>query len=74
MNEVDKLRVLIPHWIEHNDEHANEFRSWADKVTQVTPDLLAAVEATQEVNRALAIALETLGGALPHPHHHSNNH
>ena len=25
MNETDKLRVLIPHWIEHNEEHAREF-------------------------------------------------
>jgi len=25
MDEVEKLRVLLPHWIEHNSEHAEEF-------------------------------------------------
>jgi hypothetical protein len=29
MDETDKLRVLIPHWIDHNNEHAAEFRGWA---------------------------------------------
>ena len=26
MNELQKLRVLISHWIDHNEEHADEFR------------------------------------------------
>jgi hypothetical protein len=70
MDEMDKLRVLIPHWMEHNNEHANEFLDWAETAGHAAPDLLAAVKAMQEVNRALAGALETLGGALPHPHTH----
>jgi hypothetical protein len=31
MTELDKLRALLPHWIEHNAEHAAEFRNWAEK-------------------------------------------
>lgn len=68
MNEEEKLRVLIPHWIEHNEEHANEFRRWAEIASRTAPDLLAAAEAMQQVNQTLAVALEKLGGALPHPH------
>ena len=29
--DEDKLRILLPHWIEHNAEHAAEFRQWAGK-------------------------------------------
>ena len=70
MNEVEKLRVLIPHWIEHNNEHASEFQRWAETTSKAAPDLLAAAEVMQQVNRTLEIALEKLGGALPHPHSH----
>lgn len=66
MNDEEKLRVLIPHWIEHNNEHASEFQRWAETASQTATDLQAAAEAMQQVNRCLAIALEKLGGALPH--------
>lgn len=70
MNEVEKLRVLIPHWIEHNEEHASEFRHWAENTSQAVPELLDAARAMQQINQTLEIALEKLGGALPHPHTH----
>jgi hypothetical protein len=70
MNEVEKLRVLIPHWIEHNEEHASEFRYWAENASQTAPELMAAAKAMQQVNQTLEIALEKLGGALPSPHTH----
>ena len=31
MTDVQKLRILLPHWIEHNVEHAAEFREWAER-------------------------------------------
>jgi hypothetical protein len=40
MNETDKLRVLIPHWIEHNSEHADEFRRWAEQAGDAAADIL----------------------------------
>ncbi len=71
MNEIDKLRVLIPHWIDHNSEHASEFQRWAEPPGKATPELLAAAEAMGKVNHALSIALEKLGGPMPQPHFHS---
>jgi hypothetical protein len=32
MTDLEKLKVLLPHWIEHNAEHADELRSWADSM------------------------------------------
>lgn len=64
--EVEKLRVLIPHWIEHNNEHADEFRRRAKQAGDAAVDILAAAAAIAQANEALAAALEKLGGALPH--------
>ena len=68
MNELDKLRVLIPHWIEHNKEHAVEFRHLAEGAGEAAGDILEAAEAMSRVNQSLEVALQKLGGALPHPH------
>jgi hypothetical protein len=70
MNETEKLRMLIPHWVEHNDEHAEEYYRWAGKTAEAGADLLAAVEMLKRVNQALSIALEKLGGAISQPHDH----
>lgn len=70
MNEVEKLRVLIPHWIEHNEEHASEFQRWADQVDQVGTEIHAAITAMEKVNEFLTDALDKLGGQLVSDHFH----
>lgn len=64
MNELEKLRVLLPHWIEHNEEHAAEFRQWAKRAGEAGPDIVAAAHQMGGVIRSLWAALEKLGGAL----------
>ena len=74
MNDQEKLRVLLSHWIEHNEEHAGEFRRWAEGAGDAAPDIVAAAEAVTRANESLAAALEKLGGALEHQHHlHNHN-
>lgn len=68
MNETDKLRVLIPHWVEHNNEHAQEFRDWAAQAGETGQDILDAAEAMNRVNMHLQSALEKLGGSISHGH------
>lgn len=34
-----KLKVLLDYWIEHNSEHEQEFRNWADKVTSSSAEV-----------------------------------
>lgn len=70
MNEGDKLRVLIPHWVEHNQEHSREFRRWVEQAGEAAGDILEAASAMERVNDALETALEKLGGPLPHDHLH----
>jgi rubrerythrin len=68
--EKDKLRVLLPHWIEHNAGHAAEFREWAEKAGEVKQNILNAAAQMESANRALEEALEQMGGALEGEQHH----
>jgi uncharacterized tellurite resistance protein B-like protein len=72
MNETEKLRALIPHWIEHNEEHADEFLRWAEQAGEAAVDIRAAADAMRKVNEWLSAAVEKLGGPihLDHFHHH----
>jgi hypothetical protein len=74
MKETDKLRVLISHWIEHNEEHAEEFRSWGERAGDASADILASVDAMSRVNEFLTSALEKLGGPLPYPLFQGESH
>jgi hypothetical protein len=70
---VEKLRLLIPHWVEHNESHAAEYREWAIKAAEAEKDILAAAEHIQACNHSLHHALERLGGPLAeeiHKHDH----
>ena len=60
MNEQEKLKVLIPHWIEHNEEHAQEFLRFIEAAGEAAVDLREASEKMTLVNQALAAALEKL--------------
>ena len=76
MNELEKLRVLLPHWIEHNQGHGEECKKWAelaakeDGAAAVEENLRAAFKAMEEVNSHLEKALSAAGGPSTHKHHH----
>ena len=66
MSEVtqERLEILLKHWIEHNKEHSEEFRSWAEKAkdfgdtTQVA--ILEAAQQMDKANASLFRALDSL--------------
>ncbi len=65
MEDRDKLKHLIGHWIEHNREHADEFQQWADKAkgfgeSEVHDDIMEAVEQLKKVNASLNKASQSL--------------
>jgi len=68
--DKDKLRILLPHWIEHNAGHLAEFREWAEKAGEAKQNILDAAAQMEGANRALEAALEQMGGALDDEHHH----
>jgi len=63
--EMEKLEILLKHWVEHNEEHAEEFGEWAEKAKAlgniaVHDDILSAVEKMRKANEYLLKALENL--------------
>jgi hypothetical protein len=73
MNDLDKLRVMLPHWIEHNQGHGGEFSQWAEKLEADSPEtavlLRHAVRSLQEAQTSLEGALSKAGGPLAAPGH-----
>jgi hypothetical protein len=84
MNDLDKLRVMLPHWIGHNQGHGGEFAQWAEKLTGDSPEvaqlLRDAVQSLQEAQSRLEEALDKAGGPLEAPgggqgeHQHKHGH
>ena len=63
--DMEKLQILIKHWIEHNEEHAGEFKEWAERAksfgnTAVHDDILNAIEKLRDADEHLRKALEKL--------------
>ncbi len=66
MNEIEKLKMMIPHWIEHNKSHSEEFTKWADIIKNTgdksTAKLLGkAIAGLADADRALTKIMEKLG-------------
>ncbi|MBI5506483.1 MAG: hypothetical protein HY899_16955 [Deltaproteobacteria bacterium] len=70
MTEQEKLRVLLAHWIEHNREHADQFRRRAPMAGQSAGEIEAAADAMILANQHLAAALKALGGTVETAPHH----
>jgi len=78
MNEIDKVRVLLPHLIEHSRSHENEFAKWAEVLSsngrhEAAALMNEAIGHLQAAAQGLEEALQKLGGPLQgkgHSHHH----
>ena len=69
-NEMDKLRILLSHWIEHNKEHSDEFKRWGDKARNmgkslVQRDILDAAQYMEKSSESLKRALKELDKQRP---------
>jgi hypothetical protein len=78
VTEIEKLRALLPHWMEHNDEHAAEYDRWAATAAsaghgQAAEAIRSAAQQMAQAGLALQRALDELGGPIAlesHPHTH----
>ncbi len=82
LSTKDKLRHLLPHWIEHNHAHGDEFKRWAEELEKdgeslLAKQLLTIYNKAEEIEELLKKLLESAGGALEQselPHHHKHHH
>jgi hypothetical protein len=64
--EEEKLRIRIQHWIEHNADHAAEFKELSEATKtgpnrNVSADLLKAAAEIESANKWLGEALKKIG-------------
>lgn len=65
MTDLDKLRHLIKHWVEHNEAHANTYDEWARKTKAMGEKDLAEIlkqitYETRKLNNLFQKALESI--------------
>jgi len=77
--DIEKLQMLIPHWLQHNEGHGREYAKWA-AVAREAGHLTAAecigqaAELLVKADMALEKALESVGGPdKGHQHHHHHD-
>jgi hypothetical protein len=63
--EKSRLKTILAHWVEHNEEHSREFREWAEKARQmgeeeVADEILQAVGSMDKVTGILNKTLKRL--------------
>ena len=64
-DEMVKLKTLLTYWMDHNQEHSQEFREWADKVkgfgaAEAGEEILQAAQELDKASELLARALRRL--------------
>jgi hypothetical protein len=62
-DDMAKLKTLLGYWIEHNHEHGQEFREWADRAAvpgDIGKDLRQAAEEMDKASQFLSEAQEKL--------------
>ena len=82
MKNVEKLRVLLQHWIDHNKSHGEEFSKWEkimieDAEGNIAKYIGESVKAVEKVNEQLSKALAEAGGPKEgdgEGHHHGGHH
>lgn len=44
MDDIEKLKRLLHHWVEHNQEHSRTYREWAERVKGLKPEVSLLLE------------------------------
>ena len=79
-SDLEKLQILLPHWLDHNQSHAEEFDKWSAVAKEAgqgeAASLIAAAAARlREADQALTAALAKVGGGKSgEGHHHGHDH
>ena len=64
-NVQEKLKILLDYWIEHNSEHEQEFRDWADKVTSSSTEVARQLQKAATKMASVSDELMKAKEALP---------
>jgi len=65
LSDIEKLRILMPHWINHNNDHIRDNEKWLKKtiglgVKDVGHELKEAIDILKKANRHIEVAYKKL--------------
>lgn len=74
--DLEKLQIMLPHWLAHNLSHAEEFEKWSTVAREAGQGEAASLIATaathlRAADQALTAALAKVGA---HHHGHAHDH
>ena len=78
--DLEKLQVLLAHWLQHNESHGSEYLKWAEVARKdghtITAEFIEqAVDLLKKSDESLEKALKSVGGSSQeHEHHHHHHH
>jgi tRNA (adenine37-N6)-methyltransferase len=63
--DLKKLKVLLPYWVSHNDQHIQDEEKWLEKIeglglAGVASELKQAIEISREANRHIELANQSM--------------
>jgi hypothetical protein len=66
VDELEKLKRLLRHWMEHNNEHVQLYRDWAEKASSLdNPELIEILRRlsneTEKLSRLFEEAIKIIG-------------
>ena len=79
-SDLEKLQMLLTHWLQHNESHGSEYLKWAavareDGHAATAEFIEQALEFLKKADESLGKALESVGGpSQEHQHHHHHHH
>ena len=76
--ELEKLQMLLTHWLQHNESHGAEYIKWAEVARQeghlaTAESIEQAVDLLAKADKALGKALDSVGGPRQEHHHHHHD-
>lgn len=68
LTDKEKVLKLLHHWIHHNDDHADNYRNWAQKVEGMGfPEAAQRLKAAAEMTHAITREFEAAEAAIHGP-------
>jgi len=66
VDELEKLKMLLHHWMEHNNEDAETYRGWAKRASSLGIEELSEIlsrlsDETMKLNRLFEEAIKKIG-------------
>jgi len=80
---IEKLRIMLPHWIGHSHQHAEEFGKWAQlaraeghaELAKALEEVIASMGTTDSLlNRAASLVGISPATGHGHSHEHHGHH